>query len=271
MSSNRLRVLLMSLLTVFAISAVAASTASAHRVWTICKEVPGEGKEPPTKFDNNTCSTALKEVKLRKWEDVVLPAGEKPKLEVVEVVEPFTLKAGTTTITCKAVALKEGTIENITGPTGRDKGTVEFSECKSSVAGCTVAEPIKDKGKESALVENTVTPTKIYDMFAPEGWKEEATKALANAQIKPFAKITQTPNPPCVNTEVEGNGVAAEIVPEGLSVPKTLKFPCPKLSPVNQWNGVKEVTLTLKAFGGPAEECGQVKVQLTSKGAWDVQ
>jgi hypothetical protein len=267
-ASRQIRTLILCLFAVFAFSAVAASTASAKRVWTVCKEVAGEGKEPPSKFDDHTCSTQLKEVKLRKWEDVQLPVGEPRNIEVVKVVKSFELKAGTTTITCEAVTLKEGKIENITGPTGRGKGTVEFSKCKSSVAGCTVKEPIKDKGKESALVENKAE-NKIYEMFAPEGWKEEATKAGAET-VRRFAKIEQTGGTKCLNTEVEGDGVAAEIVPQGMSVTKILKFPCPKLSPVNQWNGVKEVAMTLEAFTLPAEECGEIELALESKWGWDV-
>ncbi|MGH2903621.1 MAG: hypothetical protein ACRDK7_08575 [Solirubrobacteraceae bacterium] len=263
------------MLAVFAFGAVMASTASAHRVWTVCQEAKPPITEPPAKYDNDVCNTQTKPLEERRWFDGVLPAGTKDKLEVVEVVAPgIQLVAGTTTITCKKVTLKEGTIENILvegkGPTGRDKGTVEFSECTSSVAGCTVKEPIKDKGKETALVENTAG-TKIYDMFAPEKWKEEATKALAE-KIHPFAKIEQTGGTGCLNTEVEGDGVAAEIVPEGLSQTKIYKFPCPTtLTPVNLWNGVKEVNLTLKAFGVGAKECGEVKVALVSKAAWDVE
>jgi hypothetical protein len=254
-----------------AFSAVAVSAASAHRVWTVCKEVAGAGKEPPRKFNDHTClpQTPEKPLAERKWEDVVLPVGEPRPIEVIEVVKPgMELRAGATIITCEMVTLKEGTIENIAGPTGRDKGTVEFSKCKSSVAGCTVKEPIVDKGKESALVENTAG-NKIYEMFAPEGWKEEATKAGLE-KIKPFAKITQT-GTGCVNTEVEGDGVAAEIIPEGMSETKILKFPCPALSPVSFWNGVKEVSMKLKAFGVAAEECGEIKVALVSKWGWDVQ
>jgi hypothetical protein len=70
---------------------------------------------------------------------------------------------------------------------------------------------------------------------------------------------------------VEGNGVAAEIVPEGMSATKILKFPCPAISPVTFWNGVKEVPLTLKAFSKKAEECGEIELALVSKGGWDVQ
>jgi hypothetical protein len=274
-ASRQIRTIILCLFAVFAFSAVAANTASAHRVWTVCKEVPGEGKEPPPKFDNHLCETKAKPLPERKWEDVVLPVGTKVPIEVVKVVKPFELKAGTTIITCEEVVLKEGTIENIlvggNGPTGRDHGTIEFKKCKTSISNCTVKEPIIDKGKESALVENTAG-TKIYDMFAPEGWHEEATRALAE-KIRPYAKIEQTgTGTGCINTEVEGNGVAAEIVPEFNSEKKMLKFPCePTLTPVNFWNGVKEVPLTLKAFVKKAEECGEIELALVGRPSWGVE
>lgn len=276
MASRQIRTLILCLFAVFAFSAVAVSTASAKRVWTYCEEVaPGKGE-----FIEHLCKTkvTVKGEAAGKFEDITLPVGVTKKLEVVEVVKPFELIAGTTTITCEAVTLTGGTIENIEaeniekvkGKTGRDKGTVEFSKCKSSVAGCTVKVPIIDKGKETALVENT-TKTKIYDMFTPEGWTEATTKAGAE-KIKPFAKIEQTGGEKCLNTEVEGDGVAGEIEPEGLSETKIFKFPCPKLTPVNLWNGVKEVNLRLDAFGlTTAEECGQVKLALASRWGWDVQ
>jgi hypothetical protein len=271
---------MLCLFAVFAVSAVAANTASAKRIWTVgCVEKVGAGTEPPKKYDTSACYTQTKLLAERKWEKIPVPVGTQYKVEVVAVVKPFELKAGTTTITCKAVTVKEGTIENIEaeniekhlGKTGRGKGTVEFSECKTSIPNCTVKEPIIDKGKESALVENTAG-TKIYDMFAPEGWHEEATRALAE-KIRPYAKIEQTgTGTGCINTEVEGNGVAAEIVPEFNSEKKMLKFPCePTLTPVNFWNGVKEVPLTLKAFSKKAEECGEIELALVSKGGWDVQ
>jgi hypothetical protein len=268
-ASRQIRTLILCLFAVFAFSAVAVSTASAHRTWWHCVEKGGRGEEPPVKWDNNVCNTQVLELPLRKWEKVAIPVGTKEKIEVVKVVKPFELKAGTTTITCEEVVLKEGTIENITGPVGRDKGTIEFKKCKTSISNCTVKEPIIDKGKESALVENTAG-TKIYDMFAPEGWIE-GTKAELEKN-RPYAKIEQTgTGTGCINTEVEGNGVAAEIVPEGMSATKILKFPCPAISPVTFWNGVKEVPLTLKAFSKKAEECGEIELALVSKGGWDVQ
>lgn len=262
------RSVFIALVAVCAVSAVAVSTASAH-VWTVCKET-AKGE-----FTEHLCKTKSDPAKTGKWEEVVLPVGEKGSVEV-RVVKPLELKAGTTTITCEAVTIKEDAIENIDaeniekvkGQTGRSKGTVEISKCKSTIAGCTVKEPIIDKGKESALVENTAR-NKIYEMLAPEGWKEETTKAGAE-RIKPFAKLTIS-GTGCVNTEIEGNGIAAEIVPEGPSETKILKFSCPALSPVSLWNGVREVSMKLEFFGVTSELCGELQLQLTGKQGWGVQ
>jgi len=283
MASRQIRTLMLCLFAVFAFSAVAASTASAKHTWWRCHEVAaGKGE-----FTEKLCATKVKTKGEAAgiFESEAIPAAQATTTSIKS--KAFILTAGTTTITCEALTVKEGKIENIEaeniektkGKTGRDKGTVEFSKCKSSIAGCTVTEPIKDKGKESALVEQFASPHKIYDMFAPEGWKEESTKANAE-KIKPFAKIIQEPKPACVNTEVEGNGVAAEIEPEGYSVAKVLKFPgenaaCePKgkpLTPVNLWNGVNEVNLALEAFAVPAQECGEATLELASKEAFDVK
>jgi hypothetical protein len=263
-----LRSALVALVAVCAVSAVATSTASAH-VWTVCKETAtGE-------FTEHLCKTKSEPAKTGKWEEVVLPVGEARPVEAI-VVKPIALKAGTITITCEAVTIKEDVIENIDIAniekvkiqTGRGKGTIELSKCKSSVAGCTVKEPIIDKGKESALVENTAE-TKIYDMFAPEAWKEEGTKAGAE-KSKPFAKLTMT-GAGCVNTEIEGDGIAAEIVPEGPSETKILKLTCPALTPVNLGNGVKDVGMKLRFFGVSSELCGELQLQQANKQGWGVQ
>jgi hypothetical protein len=237
---TRIRLILLSMLAVLAFSAVAASTASAHRVWSF------EGK--------------------------VLPTGEKKPLKLVKVVKEFQLKAGTETIACKTVELKEGTIENILvggkGPTGRDKGTVLFKECRNVGKPACVVANVEVLGKETALVENTKAAQekeglKIYDLFTPEKWTEEKP-----AEINKFAVIKQTGTGCVATTSVEGNGVAAEISPEGESATKTLKFPCPPITEVINWKGAT-VKLTLKAFGVKAEECGEAEIESTGK--FDVQ
>jgi hypothetical protein len=280
----RIRMGILSLLAVFAVGAFAASTASAHRVWLICQELPGEGKEPPTKYDNHECNTQVKALKERKWEELILPVGQTASLQVVKN-STATLVAGTEEIVCETIKLAAGnTIENVEvegkGPTGRDNGTTEFSKCKNkNKPACTVTEPIKVTSPTS-LVENTAG-TKIYDMFRPEGRKEltpaevtakgEPASKEAEEKLSKYTTIKQTGAGCIAATTVEGDGVAAEISPESLSVKKRLIFPCPTpITPVKLWNGI-QMGLKLKAFTVAAKECiPEIEVELTSKWAWSV-
>jgi len=250
----RIRTSVLAFLAVFAFSAVAASTASAKRVWTV--------------------------------NGVTLPTGTTKSLTVIKN-SPATLKAGTEEIECKTIKLKTGnTIENVLvegkGPTGRDTGTTEFSECKNvKKAGCVVTVPILVNSPTS-LVENTAG-TKIYDLFRPEGRTElkpaevtakgEPASKEAEEKLSKYTTIKQTGAGCVAATTVEGDGVAAEIKPtEGEEVKHKFVFPCPPISPVNMWNGVKEVSLKLKAFGVKAEECiSEIEVELTTKEKFGVK
>jgi hypothetical protein len=252
MSSSRVRILLLSMLAVFAVSAAAASTASAKHVWTF------EGKP--------------------------LPVGTTKTLEVVKSGNTI-LTAGTEVVECKKQALVADTIENIEaenlkkekGKTGRDKGTIKFTECKNPKP-CTVTEPIEVKNGVTALVEGS-TSKKVYDVFEPEGWTEPKTPEEAK-KLKTFVTIHQTGTGCITATAVESNGVAAEVSPGTEAAEQTFKFPgehagCePKgkpLTPINWWNGLNETALSLKAFGAKAEECGSVMVKLSTGGKWGVE
>jgi hypothetical protein len=242
---------------VFAVSAVGASSASAHRTWWICEKVT----EGTGKYKDSLCKEKVEKGNFE-WKQ--LAVGTKKNIKVIKN-GVFSLKAGTVTIECKKLTLKEGVIENITGPTGRDKGTVEFSECKNAGHAACVVKPVVVKGKETALVEDT-TKSKVYDLFAPEGWSEEKPE-----ETKPFAKIEEGGTFECPNTTVEGDGVAAEIIPEELSIKKTFKFPCPPIKEIINWKGAT-VKLKLTAFGFVnVEECGEAEVELESKEAFDVK
>jgi hypothetical protein len=296
MSSNRLKLLLLSVMAVVAISAVAASTASAKRVWTVgppecVKVAAGTGE-----FTEEKCKTKVKvkgelagtfELKPK-----VLPVGTTKSLTVVKNTAA-TLVAGAEEISCEKVTIKSGnTIENVLveskGPTGRDTGTIEFTKCKNvkKPTECTVTEPISVNSPTS-LVENTAS-TKIYDMFRPEGRTELTPKQISEfpgteaekqakakteeEKLSKYTTIKQTGTGCVTATEVTGDGVAAEISPESESVKKKLIFSCPTtLTPVKLWNGV-EIGLKLKAFGVAAKECiNEVEVELTTKEAWDVE
>jgi len=254
MASRQIRTLILCLIAVFAFSAVAASTASANRVWTT---IGGN----------------------------ILPVGQTRSLKVVKN-SPAEL-VGFETIVCNKVAINAGnTIENVEvegkGPTGRDNGTITFSECKNKATpACVITEPITVPSPTS-LVENTAG-TKIYDLFRPEGRTELTPKKISEfpgteaekqakakkeeEKLTKYVNITQSA--PCTVTKIalEGNGFAAELSPETEVVKHKLVFPCPTpISPVNLWNGVKEVGLRLKLFGGATKECiNEVEVELTTE------
>ena len=262
MSSNRLRVLLVSMLAVFAISAVASASASAHRVWTV--------------------------------KGAILATGV-PKTFSITKSGSFILTAGTEKITCTEEMLEgSGEIENVLvegkGPTGKDRATVKFKKCTASKAGCTVVEPIIVKGT-TVLAEQVLTKKqeeekvkpKIYDVFLPEAGKEltpaEITtfeakeKGLATKEqekLHPYTKIEQTGTGCVAVTTVEGDGVAAEIVPEGEATSHELNFPATPITPVKLWNGLT-ITLKLKAFGVAAKEVGKLTIALTTGEAFGVQ
>ena len=254
MSSSRIRIWLVSLLFVFVFvfGAVAASTASAKRVWTV--------------------------------EGAKLAVGKTKSLKVVKN-SPSVLKAGAEEIECNKIAIEAGnTISNVEVEgklTGRDTGTLLFTECKNKNKPLCTAVTVASFVSPTFLVENTLG-TKTYDIFRPKGATEltpaeVATKGQTASKeneekLKSYVKITQT-GTGCTAPETstaEGNAFAAEILPEGSSTQKKFVFPCPTpITPVNPWNGVKEVALKLKVFGVAAKECiSEIEVELTTKEAF---
>ena len=258
MSSSRIKIMFVSMLAVFAVSAVAASTASAKRVWTV------EGN--------------------------VLPVGKTKSLKIVKHTKAV-LKAGTEEIECEDLEINAGnTIENVLvegkGPTGRDTAINTFTKCRNiNVAACEVT--VAAFTTPTFLVENTKAAqekegVKIYDSFRPNGVKEltpaevtakgTAASKKIEEELHIYVKIVQKGCSAPENTTVEGNGVAAEIVPQGESKVHKLVFPCPtQISTVSLWNGL-EVGLKLKAFGFAAKECiSEIEVELTTGEKWGVQ
>lgn len=132
----RIRMIMLSLLAVFAVGAIASASASAAPLleWLVCEELPGAGVEPPLKFDNHECNTEAKPLAERKWEFKLLAAGELRK--VVSLGGTFTLTGGPVTITCTHLD-DEADIH------GGKPGTLTllriiFLACTTSKAGCKV-------------------------------------------------------------------------------------------------------------------------------------
>ncbi len=144
MSSNRIRVLLVSLLAVLAVGAVTSSSASAAHGFWICKEKAGVGEEPPIKYDEHHCNTKEKELKLRKWEWKPVEGAEVFKVEGTSGVSKLESEVAGLKI---LIECKKDTFKGEIEAAGKNKGEVTFSECslfevtkyvKVALTACTV-------------------------------------------------------------------------------------------------------------------------------------
>jgi hypothetical protein len=210
MSSNRLRILLLSLFAVFAVSAVAASSASATG-WWVCKETTESPiKEPPTKYDNSLCNTQTKPLAERRWQIVAVAAGESFEFSDIETVAGATSRVvfhgGAITVECPEIsfvnALGEETGESnpnppdtmksealMTGTNGGSIHQVQFSGCvvttNPPLPGCALAPTGEDDISTSpiAVSLSTTTPTVT---LTPSGTTTFATFKL-NAACETLA------------------------------------------------------------------------------------
>jgi hypothetical protein len=137
MSSNRLRILLVSMLAVFAISAIASASASA-KGWWVCKQVAaGTGT-----FNSSLCNV---EGGTREWEILAVPAGEKWEFSGFEhtTVSRIIFQEKAITIECPEISFinKKGEETHESGGqvasdaflTGTNSGEIfkiQFSDCK---------------------------------------------------------------------------------------------------------------------------------------------
>jgi hypothetical protein len=258
---------------VFAMGAIGASTASAHRTWWYC------APNSAGKFENSLCSKAAPPKKFEKTavgpKATGLAITAKTKQEPLLISEVDGVKVE---VLCKKLKLRNtaggarGLIYNeepeAGKKTGRDEGKIIFEECTlagpaATLCKLTVASETEiitpptsegrsllvEKGVENAKEELVEEAEPIYDNFLPEG------KATGEVE-KLFAIIhlenngTQT----CPATEdkvksllpvgafLEPNegegGVAGEIVsPKTYAKVKIIKFPC--TSTKKAWNWKK--------------------------------
>jgi hypothetical protein len=234
------RKIVICLVALCAMSAVGAVTsapsASAFEFrWWGCKEVAGEGKEPPTKYDEHKCNTQAKELKLRKWEWVKEAAKEK--WPIFSKGNEFKLTAGTSVVTCKKVK-DEGNTEEL----GKDEAsTITFTECSTSEAKCKV----RNKGGTFGTVVVEKIPTQLVERggkLADEFKENATTKEFVTLQ---FEKEEGGACPTLPETKVKGQ-VAAEC--KNLANGEVeLNFPNPELA-----------GNSLKAFGVAAKLTGKV-------------
>ena len=286
----RIRIIGLALVAVFAMGAIGASTASAHRTWwyeNAAKEKlqvgpMGSGKKLTAKIKAGQEADLFSEIK-----------GKK-----VEVI-------------CEKITIANGEIYNEAptgGKVGRDKGKIKFEKCRlEGIAKlvCKLKEPsIKEiisppnaEGR-STLVENTEKTEKgkseeegkIWNDFLPqpvgEGEANESLFAIIHTEgalcpvTEDKVKSTLPVGAFLAANEGEG-GVAAEIKPQGYSVVKTFLFPCKAKTNAFNW---LENEIKIGAFAdftptqeGPASFCAkgsvslEVEAELTTKEAFDVQ
>jgi hypothetical protein len=215
--------------------------------WEVCEEAAGEGKEPPTKYDEHKCTTKAKALALRKWQWSVLGAGVTKKVK--SSGGTFTLTAGGKVITCTAVTDK-GTITG--GKPGTDLAeNITFTGCTTKQAGCEV----KSAGGTLGTIVVPNIPTKLEQRVVGE---EEVVvdNFEQNATTKEFVTL-EFSGASCagagyVTTKVKGT-VAAEVVPGTAE----LNFPATALE--------KD---TLEAFGLKATLTGKDTQELENEWAF---
>ena len=234
---SRIRLIMLSLLAVFAISAVVSASASASEdIWEVCEKGGTE------KFEEHKCS---KKSETGEWSWRKLEAGESRN--VISWIVPTTsyvLTVGTKVITCTGAA-DAGTITG--GKPGTDSISVLYYGCTTNQAGCSVKTAHQANG--IILVPNIPTvlvqrePSGGGALKIADEFKEKAT-------LKEF--VTLKFEGTCSNfpeTKVKGE-VAGEVI--NLANGNTeLKFPSPELK-----------GNTLEAFGLPAILTGRSEVEL---------
>jgi hypothetical protein len=121
---------------------------------------------------------------------------------------------------CGNSILEKSTINGNGTNQGQDKGQLTFSQCTTTLSGCTVAEPITTNQTKSFLA-NAETQTKIVDVFAPE--KGETFVVLNFSSGCGLLAGAQT---------VKGR-VAAEVIPAKVELKEgILNFPTTAISSV---------------------------------------
>ena len=175
----RIRTLIISLLAVFAFSAIASASASAFALeWQTCQEKAGG------KFENHGCA---KEGPPKTFEWETLGAGVTKKIISTKLAgsAEFVLNAGGKEIKCKKVD-DTGTITG--GKPGTDEATeIKFTECKTTEANCKVKSA---KGKAPAgTILVTSIKTKLVEGETSGGAKVVADEFKGNGAEEEFVKL----------------------------------------------------------------------------------
>lgn len=255
---SRIKLILLSLLAVVALSAVASASASAANLqWEVCEEVAGEGKEPPTKYDNHKCNTQVKPLAERKWQWNKLEKGDVRAISSLGGPQKLIGHVGGV-----AIEIECTEVENIGkifgGKPGTDWAEVIYHGCHivgAPACGLSAKSPKRRAGVISLDVKTVLVELaegKMGDKFEPESGttfveielgqeEEEATQKYKKA-CGVFPKAAQ---------KVEGSTVGlAETGAEGNL--------CEKL---NFTNPAQEGS-SLKFSGEEALYVGKVEIEM---------
>jgi hypothetical protein len=230
MSTNRLKVLLVSLLAVFAVGAVASASSSAFLLeWEGCKNVGAATGE----FNSATCQVKGGN---KEWNWVKEAAGET--WEIIGVIGESKLTVGTKIITCK----KGKSVGKTQAAGAGEATTITFEECTTTEPACKV----KGGGGVAGTIIVKGVPTKLVEREPKGGGaKKLANEFKQNATTKEFVTLKfEGTCPSYSETKVKGQ-VASEV--SNLTNGEVeLKFPSPELK-----------GNTLEAFGVAATLTGK--------------
>ena len=247
---TRIRMVILSVLAVFALSAVASAAASAFNLqWEVCKNVGAKKGS----FDTNSCKAAGGE---NEFEWKKLEAGES--LNIVSWIVPgtsFALTVGTKVITCTGAA-DAGTITG--GKPGTGNISVLFYGCTTSQAGCLVKTAHQANGV--ILVPNIATVL-VEREPGGGGAKKLADEFKAKpAPLNEFVTLKFEPEAGKSCSEFPETKVKGQVAGEVINLANgngEIKFPSPELK-----------GNTLESFGAAAKLTGRSEVELENGGAF---
>ncbi len=167
---TNMKLIFLSLVSVFAISVLASGSASATVFhFDVCEEV---STTAGTNYSSLATCVASGTSTGGKWTKYKIPTGTSLKVDSKTGAEKFVLKIKALTLTIKIECTNEtdrGTAENPAGGgAGKDKEIIEFTGCtvpEPAGQGCKVKEPII----ADATTELVEFNGKAADEFKPEG------------------------------------------------------------------------------------------------------
>jgi len=146
MRSSQIRILFVSMLAVFAISAIASASASAAHGWWVCNKVATAGSG---RYTTHECTA---EGGGKEWEWKEVAGTEKFKLEGASTASKLEgeVLGNKIIIECPRDTVEEGEIEK----EGKSKGKITFFECKSYKVTKGVGKPERVKELLTCVVPN---------------------------------------------------------------------------------------------------------------------